>query len=33
MNPRQTFSNESGKVKYRVIGDNSSNFKLKLKQK
>ena len=33
MKPRQTFTNESTGFKYRVIGDNSSDFKLKLKRK
>jgi len=33
MNPRQTFANESAGIKYRVIGDSSSDFKFKLKQK
>ena len=33
MNPRQTFAKEGTGIKYRVVGDSSSDFKFKLKQK
>jgi len=34
MNPRQSHGKvEAGGVKYRVLGDNSDDFKFKIKQK